>query len=312
MQATRLQAEERTGHPAGANVRTRILAALPVEERRLRLAGVETAVLEGGQGPPLVLLHGQGEFAATWGRVIPDLVRTHRVVAPDLPGHGASGLPDGTLDGERTLEWLGELIDRTCDQPPVVAGHLLGGAIAARFAAVHPDRVRRLVLVDTLGLAWYRPAPGFALAMIGFVAHPTPRSQDRLFRRCMADLDGLREAMDGGMELLEAYALERARTPNLKAALSKLMPKLGAPAIPQADLRRIAVPTSLIWGRDDLQVRLRTAEAASERYGWPLRVIDDARDDPAVEQPEVFLQALRADLGAAEPQLATSSSRRTS
>jgi hypothetical protein len=48
------------------------------------------AVLEGGDGPPVVLLHGPGALAAEWMRVIPDLVTTQRVVAPDLPGHGAS------------------------------------------------------------------------------------------------------------------------------------------------------------------------------------------------------------------------------
>ena len=78
---------------AGHDLRERFLAELPVKERRLELAGVSSAVLEGGDGPPALLLHGPGEFAALWARVIPDLVRTHRVVAPDLPGHGASGYP---------------------------------------------------------------------------------------------------------------------------------------------------------------------------------------------------------------------------
>ena len=50
------------------------------------------------------------------------------------------------------LAWLGELIERTCPSPPVVVGHVLGGAIAARFAIDHGDRLCQLVLVDTLGL----------------------------------------------------------------------------------------------------------------------------------------------------------------
>lgn len=282
---------------AGKDLRTRILAGLPVTEQRLRPAGIPTVVLDGGDGPPIVLLHGHGEFAATWARVIPDLARTHRLVAPDLPGHGASDLGDGSLDTARMLAWLGDLIDATCDRPPVVSGHLLGGAIAARYAAAHPDRVDRLVLVDTLGFSWYRPAPRFALAMVHFVARPTERTQDRLFQRCMLDLDGLREEMDGRMELLEAYALDRARGENLNAALRSLMPRLGVPPISSAELERIDVPTTLIWGRHDLQVRLKVAERASERYGWPLHVIEDAADDPAVEQPEAFLAALRIALG---------------
>ena len=59
-------------------------------ERRLSLNHLSTAVLEGGDGPPIVLLHGPAAYAAQWRRVIPDLVTTHRVIAPDLPGHGAS------------------------------------------------------------------------------------------------------------------------------------------------------------------------------------------------------------------------------
>ncbi len=84
--------------PAGASARERLLAGIPVTERRLQLAGVSTAVLEGGDGPPLILLHGPGGYAAHWMRVIPGLVATHRVVAPDLPGHGASEVGDGALD----------------------------------------------------------------------------------------------------------------------------------------------------------------------------------------------------------------------
>jgi pimeloyl-ACP methyl ester carboxylesterase/ubiquinone/menaquinone biosynthesis C-methylase UbiE len=273
-----------------------VLDEIPVTEQRLEPAGIPTSVLAGGHGAPVVLLHGAGEFAATWARVIPDLTRTHRVIAPDLPGHGASGL-DGPLDRRHVLQWLRELIDLTCDEPPILMGHLLGGAVAARFAAAEPRRVRHLVLVDSLGLAWYRPAPGFAFAMLAFIARPSERTQERLFRRCMADLDRLHMEMDGHMELLEAYALERAREPTLKVALRHLMPAFGVPPIAAADLRRISTPTTLVWGRDDLQAPLRVAERASTRYGWSLHVIDDARDDPAIEQPRAFLEALHPVLG---------------
>ncbi len=292
-----LEVAERGRRPAGEDVRERLLTAIPATERRLKLAGISTPVLEGGHGAPVILLHGQGEFAATWMRVIPDLVMTHRVVVPDLPGHGASEVLDGPLDADRVFEWLGELIERTCPSPPALVGHLLGGAIAARFATDQGERLSRLVLVDSLGLGRLRPSPRFALALIRFIARPTERTQDRLFRQCMVDLDGLREQMGERLETLETYALDRARTPSVKAALRSLMPQLGVPAIPPVDLAWIAVPTTLIWGRHDLQVRLRVAEATSARYGWPLRVIENAADDPAIEQPDAFLEALRTALG---------------
>jgi pimeloyl-ACP methyl ester carboxylesterase len=283
----------------GEAVRERLLTGMPVTERRLELAGVSTAVLEGGDGPPVVLLHGAGEFAACWMRMVPDLVRTHRVVVPDLPGHGASAVTGDPPDAGRVAAWLGELIERACPSPPALVGHGLGGAIAARFAADQGDRVAGLVLVDSYGLARYRPTPGFTLAMVGVVVRPTERTQERLLRQCVTDLDGLRGQLGEWGALLEAYALDRSRSPGQKAALRGLIPLLGPAVIPPAELARIAVPTTLIWGRHDRQVRLGVAQAASARHGWPLYVVEDAADDPAVEQPEAFLAALRAALGSA-------------
>jgi len=283
----------------GDVARERLLAAMPVRERRLQLAGISTAVLEGGDGPPVVLLHEQGEFAARWMRVIPGLVTTHRVVAPDLPGHGTSNVTDGPLDTERVLTWLGELIERTCTSPPALVGHMLGGAIAARFASDHGDRLTRLVLVDSFGVGRFRPALTFVLALIRYMAHPTERTQDRLFRHCYFDLDGVRNQVGERWEPYKAYVLDRARAPTAKAALRALMARVGVPAIPSVDLARIAVPTTLIWGRHDPVMRLRVAEAASVHYGWPLHVIENAADDPPFEQPEAFLKALRPALDVA-------------
>jgi pimeloyl-ACP methyl ester carboxylesterase len=278
-------------------LRERLLAGIPVNQRWLTLAGHRTAVLEGGQGPPIVLLHGAGEFAASWMRVIPALVRTHHVIAPDLPGHGASQLGDEPLDAGTVTAWLGELIERTGQSPPTLVGHLLGGAIASRFAIDHPHRLNGLVLVDTYGLGRYWPTPRFALAMLAFTLRPSEQAQERLFRQCTVDLNGLREQLGSRGLLLEAYALNRARNPAMRAALKHLMPQLGVPAMPPSELARIAVPTTLIWGREDRQVRVGLAEAAGARYGWPLHIIDRAADDPAFEQPEAFLQALQATLG---------------
>ena len=150
--------EQPSQSPAGERARDWLLAAMPVTERRLRLAGIDTAVLEGGDGPPVVLLHGPGEHATKWLRVIPHLVTSHRVVAPDLPGHGISEVTDGPPDADRVLAWLGELIEQTCPTPPVLVGQILGGAIAARFASVHGDRLHRLRVLDRTGEAVSREA----------------------------------------------------------------------------------------------------------------------------------------------------------
>jgi len=282
------------GDSSGAYARERLLSGLPVTERRLQLAGVSTAVLEGGDGPPIVLL--QGEFAAVWMRVIPDLVTTHRVIAPDLPGLGASELLDGPPDASAVVTWLDQLIEQTCAVPPVLVGKGVGGALAARFAIDHADRVDRLVLVDTRGLDRFRPSPGMAVSFLGVLLRPTERGLQRGFRNyCFADFDGVRAEMGERYEWMAAYALDRFRTPGVKAAMRRLT-RLLSSAIPSEQLAGIAVPTSLIWGRHDLGVRVSIAEAASARYGWPLHVIDHARDEPAIEQPKAFLSALRAVL----------------
>lgn len=294
---SRTETQARRDAPgAGEGARERLLSGLPVAERQLHLNGVSTAVLEGGDGPPVVLLHGPGESAAKWFQVLPDLVTTHRVVAPDLPGHGASWLDDGALGADRVCAWLDELIERTCASPPTLVGHMLGGAIAARYAVVHGDRLDRLVLVDSFGVGRFRPGLRFALALIRYLVQPNERTQERLFRQCYFDLDAVRAQMGELWETYRAYVLDHVRTPSVKAALRVLMRKTGVPAIPAADLARIAVPTTLVWGRHDPVMRLRIAEAASERYGWPLHVIERAADDPPMEQPQAFVQALRACL----------------
>ena len=294
-----------------SRARQRLLTGLPATERRLRLNGIDTAVLEAGMGPPIVFLHGPGEYAAKWLGVIPDFATTNHVIVPDLPGHGSSEPIDGPPDVERVLGWLGDLIECTCATPPVLVGQILGGAIAARFASAHGERVSHLVLVDTLGLTPFQPAPEFRLALAGFLAEPTEETHDRLWSRCAFNLDALRDRLGDHWQDIKAYNLDRAHAPELKSTQQALMEQFGFPPIAQAELARIAVPTALIWGRHDLATSLSVAQAASARYGWPLHVIEGAADDPPLEQPEAFVHALRAALKTAKRQVGEGADIRT-
>jgi pimeloyl-ACP methyl ester carboxylesterase len=276
----------------GETTRQRVLAGAPLTERRLDLAGVSTAVLEGGDGPPVVLLHGQGGWAGMWLPVAADLVRTHRVIAPDLPGLGASTVAGGPPDAARVLAWLGALTERTCPEPPAIVGASLGASIAARFAIAHPDRLSRLVLVDAGSLARFRPAPGVLVALVRFLARPTERTQQGFLRQVAADPARARALLGSDAQ---AYGLELARTPNVRAANRRLLRELGTRTIPSEQLAGIAVPTTLVWGRQDRVMRLRIAEEASARYGWPLEVIEDA-GHLSIERPEAFRAALRSAL----------------
>lgn len=294
--STHAEAGSRNRTSPAADARERLLAGLPLAQRRLSLAGMSTAVLEGGDGPPMVLLHGPGGNAAHWMQVLPPLMATHRVIAPDLPGQGASDAAGQTLDVARVLAWLGELITQTCASPPVLVGYALGGAIAARFASDSGERLSRLVLVDTLGLSAFQPAPQFGAALQEFLARPDLHTHDRLWQHCALDLNGVRERMGERWDLFRAYNVDRAATPTVQASLAALMQGFGLPAIEPPVLAHIAVPTALIWGRHDLATPLAIAQAASRRHGWPLQVIDHAADDPAIEQPEAFVRVLRSVL----------------
>jgi pimeloyl-ACP methyl ester carboxylesterase len=194
------------------------------------------------------------------------------------------------------LAWLGDLIERTCPVPPALVGASLGASIAARFAIAHPDRVSRLVLVGAGSLARFRPAPRVVLALIRFIARPSERTQQGFLRQVAVDPARVRALMGDRWEASQAYSLDRARTPSVRAANRRMLRELGTKTIPPQELARIAVPTALIWGRHDRVMRLRIAEAASARYGWPLHVIEHAGHF-SVEQPDAFREALRAALG---------------
>lgn len=279
-----------------------LLESIPVTERMVSASGVSTAVLEGGKGTPVVLLHGPGESAVNWKWIIPGLVDTHRVIAPDLPSHGSTELADPNMNTAGASTWLNELIEHTCASPPILVGHILGGAIAARYAVAHSDRLRHLVLVDSLGLGPFRPSPRFFLGLLRFQMAPSERSYDRFMRQCAYDLDDLRRRMGNDWETFVAYNLATARSPKMKA-VGTMLRKLGIPRIPTRDLARITVPTTLIWGEHDRAINFRVAQRASKRFRWPLHVIPDAADDPPRDQPEAFLGALKDAVDGNRPEV---------
>lgn len=275
--------------------RARLVAELPVSEHKMDLAGISTAVLVGGDGPPMVLLHGPGHSSLWWMRVVPKLVATHRVIVPDLPGHGASDVADGSLDAGRMLAWMEQLVDRTCDGSPVLVGHALGAAIAARFTVQHGGRVAHLVLESALGLGRFFPSPRFAFRLFRFMARPSEATRQRFFRHCMHDQQAVAADVGPLWRPFKADYVDRLRTVERRKALRTLLKEVGAPRIPAAELARIQVPVTLIHGRYDRAVSVKVARAASIRYGWPLYELE-AGADPDFEDPQGVLRVLHEQL----------------
>jgi pimeloyl-ACP methyl ester carboxylesterase len=274
-------------------IREQLLEGLSLQQRQRQVDGIATSVLEGGDGPPLVLLHGGIQAGGViWWRVLPRLATTYRVVVPDLPGLGESA-PAARLDTRTFAAWLEALIQASCDEPPVLVAHSAPGALAARFAIQRGAGLRRLVLVDAAGLAPFRPSPGVLVALGRSVLRPSIGSFQGLMGRVMHDLDRVRQQEGQQWQALAGYAVSRATRPSAKRAMRQVA-RGGTRAIPHPELGRIAVPTALLWGRRDRLVPLAIAQTASARFGWPLQVIDDAGHLPHVEQPDAFLDALAA------------------
>lgn len=269
-----------------------LLEGLPVTEQLFDLAGISTAVLIGGKGSPIILLHGPGETSLWWLRVIPMLVKTHRVIVPDLPGHGESRVNSDEFKADFVFPWLNELIEQSCSSPPVLVGNILGGSIGARFAINRGNQIEQLVLVNSLGLGKFRPAPGFAFGLFRFMIWPTEKNFSRFFPQCIYDVDGLRNSIAEKWDAFMAYNLDCTRNDKLKAAMQTLMKEIGIPRIPEEELAKINVPTALIWGKHDKANKIKIAEDASRNFNWPLFVIDNTRDDPKLERPQAFVETL--------------------
>ena len=276
-----------------ASYREKLLNDLPVQEYQIQVGAIFTTYLEGGEGTPFVLLHGPGESAIWWMRVIPHLVKKFNVIVPDLPGHGSSGSAKEKLTKEIVLDWLDAFLYKTCSKPPVLVGHVVGGAIAASYAIQPGKKVKQLVLVDSLGLSSFRPTPRFAFQFLRFMINPTEKSYLRFLPQCIYDLKGLRRSMGIYWSPFLAYNVACAQLPAKKAAAKGIMSAMSG-KIPRGELEKIDIPVTLIWGRHDNASNLKVAVRTSKKYGWALSIIEDTRDDPKLEKPDEFVQAIES------------------
>ena len=267
--------------------RTRLLQGLAVDERRIEVNGIGTTMLEGGDGPPLVLLHGGIECGGVyWAPVISRLAQDHRLIVPDVPGLGESE-PAGRLDLEDFTDWLTALLRLTCEETPTLVAHSLLGTLAARFAASHGERLQRLVIYAAPGVGPYRMPMGLRAAAIRFALRPSESNTERFERWAFADLDRVRRQNPDWLDAFTTYTRSRALVPHVKRTMRQLV-ATGTKQVHE----RIDVPTTLLWGAQDRFVPLDLATTASTRLGWPLQIIDDAGHVPHIEQPDAFVKVL--------------------
>jgi pimeloyl-ACP methyl ester carboxylesterase len=121
--------------------------------REFATNGVTIHLRSGGSGPAVVLLHGYGETGDMWAPMAADLARDHTVIVPDLRGLGLSSKPAGGFDKKTQAGDVADVLTALGVQQADVVAHDIGNMVAFQFAAQHPERVRRLVLIDA-------PVPG--------------------------------------------------------------------------------------------------------------------------------------------------------
>jgi pimeloyl-ACP methyl ester carboxylesterase len=192
-----------------------------------------------GDLPPTVLLHGLGSAATSFGPLIMRLQRdVRRVVAPDYPGHGFSSAAAPPLTAEALFASVSTALDSLIDEPALVVGNSLGGAVALRYALARPDRVRALVLVSPAGAQ----ATDDELRALKGAFDITSRSDAMSFLRRLYP-------HPSGFVPLIAHELPAAFA---RPAIRDLLASAGNDDAPAPDaLGTLRMPILLLWGREE-------------------------------------------------------------
>jgi pimeloyl-ACP methyl ester carboxylesterase len=132
--------------------------------------GIQMHYVIGGQGDPVVLLHGWPQTWYEWHKVMPALAKNYTVIVPDLRGLGDSSKPFTGYDGNTTAEDIYQLLSQLGFQKIYLVGHDIGVLTAYSYAASHPNNVSKLVILDVPPL----PPPGFEDCCWWFSFHQTP------------------------------------------------------------------------------------------------------------------------------------------
>jgi pimeloyl-ACP methyl ester carboxylesterase/heme-degrading monooxygenase HmoA len=124
-------------------------AALGFESTTITVNGVDLHVVSGGEGTPLVLLHGYPQSGEIWRFVAPELAKKHRVVIPDLPGMGLSAIANNGFDLPNVADDMNQLISKLGLTEVAVAGHDWGAAVGAVWALRHRADLRRFAFIES-------------------------------------------------------------------------------------------------------------------------------------------------------------------
>jgi pimeloyl-ACP methyl ester carboxylesterase len=272
------------------------------------LHGRRISYLTAGEGPVLLLVHGIASDSEAWRRALPLLARRATVIAPDLPGHGASGKAPGDYSLGSLASSLRDLLVKLGHERATLVGHSLGGGVAMQFSYMFPERTERLVLVSSGGLGQnvnllLRAAtlPGSELAIAATIGPITAvgRAAVATLRRL-----GLRVAPDLG-EVGRGFAT-LADSQGRAAFLDTLRSVVNfrGQRVDASDRLYLAVglPTLLLWGEADPIIPAGHGRRAEKQMpGSRLVTFADCGHFPQIDDPHRFAATLLEFLDETEP-----------
>ena len=227
----------------------------PLPVRHTVVDGIDLAYIDsGGDKPPLVFIHGLSSYMGFWEYQVPAFTDTHRVLALDLPGYGASSKPDAPYTppwfADVVSNWLGAI---GVDQPAVIAGHSMGGQIAVHLALRHPARVDKLVLAAPAGFERFSPGAQKYMRDYWTETRATEASEENVRANMMAMVFNRHDA---GVERFIEERVRWGQSPSFKGtsvAVSRSVAGMMDNLV--LDLARgVRTPTLIVYGTDDKMI----------------------------------------------------------
>ncbi|HEY2310030.1 MAG TPA: alpha/beta hydrolase [Gaiellaceae bacterium] len=276
------------------------------EERELDWRGTRLRYAIGGpvdgENPPLVLLHGLGGTIENWHSLAPPLAARHRVLVPDLPGHGHSALLSEARDVDALAEAVLGIVRAEELVRAVWIGHSLGGVVGLRAAVLQPDAMRGLVLAAAAGIGSGTRGAQVTLAVLGvtkpgrlIAPHRRAWAESRLGRRAAFGWWGVADPDALEPEQAEAFLVGPAHHEDTRQAGRALLA-----TDTRTELDRVACPCLCLWGASDNWVKLEDGMEYARRLRAPLRTIAGCGHLLIGERPDACLAAIREFIASLE------------
>jgi pimeloyl-ACP methyl ester carboxylesterase len=268
-------------------------------QRWVRVQDRPVNLIELGEGPPLVFVHGLMGSWPNWLCQLPAFAREHRVIAMDLPGFGHSPMGANAISIDSYASMLDELMGTLGLEGADVVGNSMGGQIAAQLAIAFPGRIHRLVLVSAAGISTTAMATRARLAGPIDLVENVVASRGRWVA---ANAEHIARRAGGRRATLMLVARHPERLPPAIAA--ELLRGAGRPGFAQGfravlghDLREglaeVRCPTLIVWGSDDRLIPVRDAWEFERRIaGAEAIVFQDTGHIAMVERPDAFNRTL--------------------